>query len=82
MQLCFCILCPHDFLSLHSQQFVNIPCLFLVIDSMNWFYFRIGGGWGGRGGVVVWLAVSFSVGTMNVCHSSFIIEIGVYLLQA
>lgn len=31
-------------LSLHSQQFVNIPCLFSVIDSMNWFYFSMGGG--------------------------------------
>lgn len=31
--------------SLHSQQFVNIPCLFLVIDSMNWFHLGKEGWW-------------------------------------
>lgn len=30
----------------------------------------------------VWLMVGFLPGTMAVCHSSFIIEIGVYLLHA
>lgn len=69
--------------SLHSQQFVNIPCLFSVIDSMKWFH----RGKEGRGVMrkkrgVVKMVVFFSTGTMAVCHSSFIIEIGVYLLQA